>query len=110
MRSAPTATGAALPVGSLPMHPRGPPDIWQTQRTSGRSSPAFWPGLAQHVLYLTADIEVPQGGGEGMIVEDGGRFGGYDERKTRAERKAQDRTGPGHNSEGLRVQGDGGAR
>ena len=26
---------------------------------------------------ITADIEVPQGGGDGMIVTDGGRFGGY---------------------------------
>jgi arylsulfatase A-like enzyme len=26
---------------------------------------------------ITADIEVPQGGAEGMIVTDGGRFGGY---------------------------------
>jgi hypothetical protein len=68
------------------------------------------PDLLNTSYTITADIEVPQGGGEGMIVEDGGRFGGYDERKTRAERKAQDRTGPGHNSEGLRVQGDGGAR
>jgi arylsulfatase A-like enzyme len=26
---------------------------------------------------IAADIEVPQGGGDGMIVTDGGRFGGY---------------------------------
>jgi arylsulfatase A-like enzyme len=26
---------------------------------------------------ITADVEVPQGGGEGVIVTDGGRFGGY---------------------------------
>jgi arylsulfatase A-like enzyme len=26
---------------------------------------------------ITAEVEVPQGGGEGMIVTDGGRFGGY---------------------------------
>ena len=26
---------------------------------------------------ITADIDVPQGGGEGMIVTEGGRFGGY---------------------------------
>src|SRR5262249_39085057 len=26
---------------------------------------------------ITADIDVPQGGAEGMIVSDGGRFGGY---------------------------------
>ena len=26
---------------------------------------------------ITANIDVPQGGAEGMIVTDGGRFGGY---------------------------------
>jgi hypothetical protein len=26
---------------------------------------------------ITAEIDVPQGGAEGMIVTDGGRFGGY---------------------------------
>src|SRR4029077_14788048 len=26
---------------------------------------------------ISADVEVPQGGGDGMIVTDGGRFGGY---------------------------------
>ena len=26
---------------------------------------------------ITAEIDVPQGGGDGMIVTDGGRFGGY---------------------------------
>ena len=26
---------------------------------------------------ITAEVEIPQGGGEGMIVTDGGRFGGY---------------------------------
>ena len=26
---------------------------------------------------ITAEVEVPQGGGEGMIVTEGGRFGGY---------------------------------
>ena len=38
-------------------------------------------GTAPNVLNtsytITADIDVPQGGGEGMIVTEGGRFGGY---------------------------------
>ena len=38
-------------------------------------------GTAPNVLNtsytITADIDVPQGGAEGMIVTDGGRFGGY---------------------------------
>jgi arylsulfatase A-like enzyme len=36
---------------------------------------------APHVLNrsytITADVEIPEGGAEGMIVTDGGRFGGY---------------------------------
>ena len=38
-------------------------------------------GTAPNVLNtsytITADIDVPQGGAEGMIVTEGGRFGGY---------------------------------
>ncbi len=35
------------------------------------------PDLLDASYTITADIEVPQGGGDGMIVTDGGRFGGY---------------------------------
>ena len=35
------------------------------------------PSLLNTSYTITADIDVPQGGGEGMIVTDGGRFGGY---------------------------------
>ena len=35
------------------------------------------PNLLNTSYTITADIDVPQGGGEGMIVTDGGRFGGY---------------------------------
>ncbi len=39
------------------------------------------PGSAPNILTksytLTAEVEIPQGGGEGMIVTNGGRFGGY---------------------------------
>jgi len=35
------------------------------------------PSLLNTSYTITADIEVPEGGGEGMIVTDGGRFGGY---------------------------------
>ncbi|HBK06897.1 MAG TPA: arylsulfatase, partial [Acetobacteraceae bacterium] len=35
------------------------------------------PDLLDTSYTITADVDVPQGGGEGMIVTDGGRFGGY---------------------------------
>jgi len=35
------------------------------------------PSLLNTSYTITAEIEVPQGGSEGMIVTDGGRFGGY---------------------------------
>jgi arylsulfatase len=35
------------------------------------------PELLNTSYTITAEIEVPQGGAEGMIVTDGGRFGGY---------------------------------
>jgi arylsulfatase len=35
------------------------------------------PNVLAKSFTITADIEVPDGGGEGVIVTDGGRFGGY---------------------------------
>ena len=35
------------------------------------------PSVLNTSYTITAEIDVPQGGGEGMIVTDGGRFGGY---------------------------------
>jgi hypothetical protein len=35
------------------------------------------PSLLNTSYTITAEIDVPQGGGQGMIVTDGGRFGGY---------------------------------
>jgi len=35
------------------------------------------PSVLNTSYTIAADIEVPQGGGDGMIVTDGGRFGGY---------------------------------
>jgi hypothetical protein len=35
------------------------------------------PSVLNTSYTITANIDVPQGGGEGMIVTDGGRFGGY---------------------------------
>jgi hypothetical protein len=35
------------------------------------------PNILARSYTITADVEVPSGGGDGMIVTDGGRFGGY---------------------------------
>jgi arylsulfatase A-like enzyme len=35
------------------------------------------PSILNRSYAITADIEVPQGGGDGMIVTEGGRWGGY---------------------------------
>ncbi len=35
------------------------------------------PSILNKSFTITAEIEVPNGGGQGMIVTDGGRFGGY---------------------------------
>ena len=35
------------------------------------------PSVLNRSFKITADIEVPDGGGDGMIVTEGGRFGGY---------------------------------
>jgi arylsulfatase A-like enzyme len=35
------------------------------------------PNVLARSFTITADVEVPDGGGDGMIVTDGGRFGGY---------------------------------
>jgi arylsulfatase len=35
------------------------------------------PSIPDRSFKITAEVEVPEGGGEGMIVTEGGRFGGY---------------------------------
>ena len=39
--------------------------------------PAAAPNILDKDYTITANVEIPQGGGEGMIVTEGGRFGGY---------------------------------
>src|SRR6516165_5823429 len=41
------------------------------------SSAGNAPSLLNRSYTITADVEVPAGGGEGMLVTDGGRFAGY---------------------------------
>ncbi len=64
---------------------------WNTPRpslTAGRTEFTYLApmtgvpgGAAPHILdksyTITADVEIPKGGAEGMIVTEGGRFGGY---------------------------------
>ena len=39
--------------------------------------PANAPSVLEKSFTITAQVEIPEGGGEGMIVTEGGRFGGY---------------------------------
>jgi arylsulfatase len=40
-------------------------------------APSDAPSLLNRSYTITAEVEVPQGGGDGMLVTEGGRFGGY---------------------------------
>ncbi|MCG5238055.1 arylsulfatase [Xanthobacter oligotrophicus] len=64
---------------------------WNTPRpslTAGRTEftysgelsgtpPAAAPSILNKAYTITAEVEIPEGGAEGMIVTEGGRFGGY---------------------------------
>ena len=64
---------------------------WNTPRpslTAGRTlftysgelsgvPPSAAPRILDKSYIITAEVEIPEGGGEGMIVTEGGRFGGY---------------------------------
>jgi len=39
--------------------------------------PGSAPSILQKSFKITADVDIPKGGAEGMIVTEGGRFGGY---------------------------------
>jgi arylsulfatase len=39
--------------------------------------PGNEPNILNKSYTITADVNIPQGGGEGMLVTEGGRFGGY---------------------------------
>jgi len=49
--------------------------IWSGEITGTPNGDA--PSILDSSYHYTAEVEVPQGGGEGMIVTQGGRFGGY---------------------------------
>ena len=48
---------------------------WSGQVTGTPNGDA--PSILDSSFHYTADVDIPQGGGEGMIVTQGGRFGGY---------------------------------
>ena len=64
---------------------------WNTPRpnlTAGRTvftysgeligmPPSAAPNILNKAYTITAEVEIPNGGAEGMIVTEGGRFGGY---------------------------------
>ncbi len=39
--------------------------------------PSAAPSVLNKSYTITADVEIPEGGADGMIVTEGGRFGGY---------------------------------
>jgi arylsulfatase len=39
--------------------------------------PSASPNILNKSYTITAEVDIPEGGGEGMIVTEGGRFGGY---------------------------------
>ena len=39
--------------------------------------PSSAPSILNRSYTITADVEIPEGGGDGMIVTEGGAFGGY---------------------------------
>ena len=49
--------------------------VWRGAFTGTPNGDA--PNLLNSSFTYTAEVEVPEGGGEGMIVTQGGRFGGY---------------------------------
>lgn len=61
--------------------PRPSATAGQTVFTYSGEMPGIPTGNAPNILNrsftITADVEVPQGGGDGMIVTEGGRWGGY---------------------------------
>ncbi len=63
------------------MAPRPSPTAGRNVFTySGKVANVSWggaPSLLDQSYTITADVEVPQGGAEGMLVTQGGRFGGY---------------------------------
>jgi arylsulfatase len=49
--------------------------VWSGEITGTPNGDA--PGILDSSFNFTAEVEIPQGGAEGMIVTQGGRFGGY---------------------------------
>jgi arylsulfatase len=52
-------------------------NVFTYSRALAGIDPAFAPNLLNKSYSITAEIEVPDGGGDGMIATMGGRFGGY---------------------------------
>jgi arylsulfatase A-like enzyme len=52
-------------------------DVFTYSSTLSGLDPAAAPDILNRSYTITAEVEIPQGGAEGMIVTMGGRFGGY---------------------------------
>src|SRR6478736_4488158 len=72
-----------MPRSSRAWRRHARPSPWgaRSSPTRANPSPAFPTVLRQNLLAtsytITAEIDVLQGGAEGVILTDGGRFGGY---------------------------------
>ena len=66
------------PAGTrrAPTSPAGGPEFTYSGELSGVPASAA-PRILDRGYTITAEVEIPEGGAEGMIVTEGGRFGGY---------------------------------
>jgi len=70
------ASAATRLVAARPSVRAGRKDFTYTKPITGLAE-SVAPSLLNTSYTITADIDVPQGGGDGSIVSEGGRFGGY---------------------------------
>ena len=64
-------------VAPRPNLTAGAQGVHLLRRADDRPAASAAPNLLNTSYTITADIDVPQGGAEGVIVKEGGRFGGY---------------------------------
>ena len=71
------ASVATAPGHAAPEHHGRPQRLHLDRRRSPARRNGDAPSLLNASYTITAEIDVPQGGGDGMLITQGGRFGGY---------------------------------